>query len=84
MIEASHRTYESIEKIKNDSSNTYEIVNSTTSLFDQITETTRKSAASSEQISAATQEQAASMTNSLEIVKGLLNPREISKTISAK
>ena len=71
MIDASHRTYESIEKIKDDSKSTYDIVNSTTSLFDQITETTRKSAAFSEQVSASTQEQAASMTNSLEIVKGL-------------
>ncbi|MGB5824318.1 MAG: methyl-accepting chemotaxis protein, partial [Proteocatella sp.] len=71
MIDASRRTYESIEKIKDDSRSTYDIVNSTTSLFDQITETTRKSAAFSEQVSASTQEQAASMTNSLEIVKGL-------------
>lgn len=71
MIEASHRTYDSIEKIKDDSSSTFDIVSSTTSLFDQITETTRKSAAFSEQVSAATQEQAASMANSLEIVKDL-------------
>ena len=71
MIEASHRTYDSIEKIKDDSSSTFDIVSSTTSLFDQITETTRKSAAFSEQVSAATQEQAASRANSLEIVKDL-------------
>ncbi len=72
MVESAGKTYESIEKIKQNSSSTYDIISSTTSLFDQITETTRKSAAFSEQVSAATQEQAASMTNSLEIVKNLM------------
>lgn len=71
MVAASQRTYEAIEKIKNDSNHTLDIVSSTTGLFEQITETTRKSAALSEQVSAATQEQAASMTNSLTIVRGL-------------
>ena len=71
MREASQRTYTAIEMIKQDSVNTFGAVSTTSSLFDAITETTRTSAALSEQVSAATQEQAASMANSLAIVKDL-------------